>query len=1579
MIKKLHVGIVMLICLVPVLLLPLLSITGKVVSTYDPDINRTLSIWVEDDLTFIYYRNQTIDFFANYTDMSTNSTVNSSNCSIYINGTRIPMNESGINRSDFVYSTNFSVIGNYSYEIKCQIDIEILYTSAIDSVNIVEPCDNDLNLNTVFIEDKIFCDKLSQFKINDTLVSGFPPYPWNNYDNVTLLLPNNLTTTSNLTKVFVQPEGNPLIWYVARCHKTQNYNVYTIFKNSSDSCYINNVLDLSSTFTEPDLNLTYPNVPVLVIGENGPFNISIENVGDDNASRIEMSITSSDNDIANVTSISYPDLIKPNITNSSLINITAYKGGDVNLTHDQLLYYGDYDNQFPESPNVLLAQVHVNYDPVFTSRINAINMTSNYSVSFGAASATVDLSNNVNDRDDYDNCSTFDWFLGGITSDNEALGASYIYTTFTECSMTVELLSNWTGMANVTLTVNDTYNRTANTNFSIYVDNGSGEICDNKDNDGDTLVDEGDINRSCCGFSSCRARGTQYCQGDGTWGQCIGDVRASSGGGGGGSRPPVVKEEVKETDTGGDGREEGREEPKEEEIVEAAAVETPSGGSNPEEEIREVAIDNILSRSFKLVKRQILVHGGKTRVTETVRNLDMLLDRQLDMKTTIPKEIVETTDEIDEITPFEVIDYDPIIGFSIKIPGNKEKNIQYMVDRELTEEELLEIVSEVIEDLNESEKLKDEILKKIKETEEVVNLTQSFKIDIENNKTTLTIDIDIDKTKGLTNVSIFQEIPKCLVEIINEQMIESENKDYEIINADPVIVWHFDNILDAERIQYTIDAISDENCTNQIKALAVAKEIRQYMHGENIDYSKLWIAVSIIPIIGLIMIIFGFITSKIEHEDEEVNKLTEYIRTHYRNGFKKYEVREKLVKEGHPVAAVEQCLHLHTMSKFHYWIHRLEIGFDELILAVLIILNILDFTERLPGDIDYLKKIISWVLLAYLLYKSSITNVLFGERKKFIDISLLLIFFSMTFKNIIGYAKVASDEVDFVLHLYAYLVNNNVIFERYVFIAAIFALLLLSLYIALRIPIKEPSLMSTLHVKGKLPEGPIKIIKRFLAVHGALLLFFVVIFNLMMEWLAIAVDALIIVLTLIIMLFLIIKHHKKLTPAKFMEQTSSMSEKFYGKFIELFHYKKTIYLGVSGMLILHALTEVGNFIIPYFIGVHDAIYFGNFNIGHMPLFSWMQESLFALQTAGFGIGLKFSVGYAYVMNIIALVLLFLLPAFVWFNYFKHRVLPINDVGNFRITRNHVFNSILFGLFGSSVFMFIVKPVFHLRSLLGGGNLAGVDILTQEISFTYLNEFIFISIAIGILFFMIALFYEKVMNYVLLPISYCFFGYYIFLFAQSITGYHINEFLIKINVTPLIALYTIAFGIIAVVVLYACGFAINSYLYAPHWLKEIIRKIPLVNKIFQKHEYHHIHFHDTHNNMKHDTKEETLKRYILKSLDSGHELFYIVEHLVDHKWPIEDIERAIDATKHDNLYKTEVKHVLHYHHNKDGIKQLAGWIRTMYKEHTAKDIIESALKYKWTEDDIILAFRSIQNKIRIKPEDKEIMKYMYVVS
>ena len=79
----------------------------------------------------------------------------------------------------------------------------------------------------------------------------------------------------------------------------------------------------------------------------------------------------------------------------------------------------------------------------------------------------------------------------------------------------------------------------------------------------------------------------------------------------------------------------------------------------------------------------------------------------------------------------------------------------------------------------------------------------------------------------------------------------------------------------------------------------------------------------------------------------------------------------------------------------HKFMEKYGVRIEELILVLLIVLNVMDFLEKIPSEIDYIKKVISWAVLAYVLYKADLTNIFFGHSYRTMDLFLILAYFLM--------------------------------------------------------------------------------------------------------------------------------------------------------------------------------------------------------------------------------------------------------------------------------------------------------------------------------------------------------------------------------------------------------------------------------------------------------------------------------------------------------------------------------------------------------------------------------------------------------
>jgi len=430
--------------------------------------------------------------------------------------------------------------------------------------------------------------------------------------------------------------------------------------------------------------------------------------------------------------------------------------------------------------------------------------------------------------------------------------------------------------------------------------------------------------------------------------------------------------------------------------------------------------------------------------------------------------------------------------------------------------------------------------------------------------------------------------------------------------------------------------------------------------------------------------------------------------------------------------------------------HRIE----ESILAVLIFLNVLEFFGILPADLEYVKRVILWTALGYLFYRSKLTKIFFNNHHKYIDLLLIISYFMLIFKNVILFSTVAIEEFVFFYDFQRFIVNNSFALELNFLIIGSLGILALAIYSS-QIKVKKPSLMYIIH-QDRNPKGIVDYIKRILTVYLIYLAFFVVVFNLVVEWFSIAIHTPLIMLTILFYLFIIIRHYHKYSAEALIYKIGMFGEKFYEKFISLFHYKKTILLGISGMLVLHLLTDALSFIIPYILSFKETLYFNQLGPGHdslAPLFFEQAKNLATVE--------QISLFLIYILNTLGVLLLLLLPALFWYVAFKKRKIHIS---NFKIS-----------LIISSIAIFFISPIFGLSRLIEKPIL-GVDIKTSMANNLLFNNFfdvIFIIFIFLFVYFLHLQIYKKTIIKLILLISTAFFAYYIFIFFTSLIFYYID--------------------------------------------------------------------------------------------------------------------------------------------------------------------------------------------------------------
>jgi hypothetical protein len=375
-------------------------------------------------------------------------------------------------------------------------------------------------------------------------------------------------------------------------------------------------------------------------------------------------------------------------------------------------------------------------------------------------------------------------------------------------------------------------------------------------------------------------------------------------------------------------------------------------------------------------------------------------------------------------------------------------------------------------------------------------------------------------------------------------------------------------------------------------------------------------------------------------------------------------------------------------------VKRLEIGIEELVLALLIIIEILDFFTLLPAPLEYAEKVVAILAMCYLFYKASITKIVFGMREKHYDLLIVLSFLLISMKTVMGFLISAAKEESIMTGFYSILLNNIGIIEKTGFWMGGIILIVLSMLLV-KEKVRKQCLMRIIH-EAKPAERAWQKIVRFFSTYLVFMAIFVVVFTPIIEWIGLTVDAPILVILLFFYLFVIVKRGKNMETESFLWKVSESSESFYSKCISMFHSRKTIMTAITGLLVLHLLVDIGHFIIPYTTGLLYPWYFEQLGPGHAPLSALMANDFAIVQTWLAQIGVML----IYILNVLAVLMLFFGPAYAWSYFYKKKKVELPNI---------------LWLFFGSMAVFVMEPVFRMGPLRSKA-LLGTDITTQSIPY-----------------------------------------------------------------------------------------------------------------------------------------------------------------------------------------------------------------------------------------------------------------------
>ncbi len=390
------------------------------------------------------------------------------------------------------------------------------------------------------------------------------------------------------------------------------------------------------------------------------------------------------------------------------------------------------------------------------------------------------------------------------------------------------------------------------------------------------------------------------------------------------------------------------------------------------------------------------------------------------------------------------------------------------------------------------------------------------------------------------------------------------------------------------------------------------------------------------------------------------------------------------------------------------WVKSLEFGIEECILFSIIVLNVLDAFEILPPDFDYVKKIISWSAIGVMFVHARLDKIIAGVKEPKGAYLLIIGFFLLTIKNLVGYARsIYTEASSFLLPFYTALLENAVQLERIGIAIGLLCLFAGSMRLALK-GIKKPSLAYALLQKEHSKK---EFLKSTAILFFFSLLFFIGIFNIASEWLAIAIDAPLLMIGIVFFIFHIYRSHKFEFQTTWLSYFGSFGMNWYEKIIKELKYRKYLLQVAAIIVAAYGITDALIFLWPAVIGVGDQLYLGSLLNPHPSIWSLLTTTTI---TEG---GAQLLI---YLANVWTLGVLLCLPAYVWIKKFKNEEIRFHPV--------FIAGSL------ASALLTVFVPGFVI-DILHGGNIFGLDIYFRTLPISTLPFFDWIliagAIAIGI--------------------------------------------------------------------------------------------------------------------------------------------------------------------------------------------------------------------------------------------------------
>jgi len=538
------------------------------------------------------------------------------------------------------------------------------------------------------------------------------------------------------------------------------------------------------------------------------------------------------------------------------------------------------------------------------------------------------------------------------------------------------------------------------------------------------------------------------------------------------------------------------------------------------------------------VRTEVNYHDGWTVMTNHLRNTDRTKKEKIQVTVEFDTSLTDALKSLRSVNDYQFTD-EHILKAMLKeldyleeavllysIPGHYD--LEYFKNSPITIEAHQTISKEILAEIETKQRISAE-----------ESITTNVSETVENNKTVILLDIDLkDNVSQVHGIEIEQEIPKCLIEEITDSILESAIdpallKHVEIKEADPLLVWRFDRLEDAVNLELTLDALRSADCEDKVTLKLLAKSFIY----QNQPINKLSILLVLLASFGLVGLTFSpvLLASKNrfqKHENPHVIRLAKVILHQRHKGESDKIITKNLLHNDEAKADINSSFeHLkHHQPSRHgllLYEHRVEIV---LFMAVLV-LSIMELGGWLPGYLDWFKKVLSWAIMLMVVYHTNLARLFFNEEAPRFSVTLMTGMFLMHLVRLAEFASNGlSKSVGFVFDWYVLIVRLDAqIYLSWIFFTAgLLILTACAIYAAKSLPVRERSLCCVFF-KTPQSKNRFTLIGRNIGLLAIFCIFFFSVFNRLIEWLAIAVDSALFVLTAIILIALslsMIAHHK---------------------------------------------------------------------------------------------------------------------------------------------------------------------------------------------------------------------------------------------------------------------------------------------------------------------------------------------------------------------------------------------------------------------------------------------------------------------